>query len=200
MTIAAPPPDSLLELVNASALACAIHHRLRRKYGNKPAGKKFVIKKRKRRTVSQVHHELGDYMFRRSYRMDYQTFLRLYNTIRTDLFKCLDYNSTKRNAPNGRINPMVRLACALRIFAGGDAYDLITTYGISYHEVWSSVSHVISAVKSCNSLAIRFPTDHKEQEKIARGFRSISDANFSICVGAVDGILIWIRKPNDKQC
>jgi hypothetical protein len=50
-------------------------------------------------------------------------------------------------------------------------------------------------------LEIKFPEDHAEQHRIARGFKACSpQAKFSNCVGAIDGILIWIEKPRQTDC
>lgn len=44
-----------------------------------------------------------------------------------------------------------------------------------------------------------FP-DYQEQERIAKGFKKMSGANFDKAVEAIDGILIWIMKPTKAQC
>ena len=41
--------------------------------------------------------------------------------------------------PNGIIDSSIRLACALRYFAGGSTYDLAPLYGISHTEVFNSL-------------------------------------------------------------
>ena len=75
-------------------------------------------------------------------------------------FKCLAYElrqsvldisgqkneGRSRYVPNGRISPDVRLACAIRWFAGGSPYDIITTYGISHTDTFSSFWYVVEAV------------------------------------------------------
>jgi hypothetical protein len=45
-----------------------------------------------------------------------------------------------------------------------------------------------------------YPSDHCEQRAIAHGFRQVSEADFDCCAGAIDGILIWIHKPSEKEC
>jgi len=47
---------------------------------------------------------------------------------------------------------------------------------------------------------IDFPKEHEEQIKIAKEFEEISSAQFRNCVGAIDGMLIWINKPNEEEC
>ena len=39
----------------------------------------------------------------------------------------------------------------------------------------------------------------KKQDEIAREFQRVSTANISICAGAIDGILVWIKKPTLKE-
>lgn len=97
---------------------------------------------------------------------------------------------------NGIISTSVRLACALRYFAGGSAYDLMAKYGISHSSVLESVWYVVDAINSLEEFFIEYPSDHSIQQKIADDFRSASGVDFANCVGAVDGILIWIHKPS----
>ena len=88
--------------------------------------------KRTRRPVSSIYKELGKHYFRRAYRMGYGTFRKLFRKIAPKLKTVHADKETHNYVPsNGRIHSTVVLACALRLFAGGSAYDLATTYGIS---------------------------------------------------------------------
>ena len=49
-------------------------------------------------------------------------------------------------------------------------------------------------------LNIEFPVNHDKQEKLADGFRDLSDAEFNCSVGEIDGILIWIECPTKQEC
>ena len=111
-----------------------------------------------------------------------------------------DEFSSVHHVHNGRIMPELRLACAIRWFAGGSAYDIMTTFGISHSEVFTSAWIVVQAVNSLKEFDILYPTDHNEQHRIAAGFLEVSAANFGCCAGAIDGILIWIHKPSSKDC
>ena len=51
----------------------------------------------------------------------------------------------------------VRLACALRYFAGGSPYDIMVLYGISYSEVLKSVWITVEAVNNCPTFIISYP-------------------------------------------
>ena len=101
---------------------------------------------------------------------------------------------------NGRIKTSIRLSAALRYFAGGDPLDIAIVHGIARSEVFTSVWAVVNAVHQTKSLDISFPTDHQEQKEIAKGFLAKSAAGFDNCVGAIDGLLIWIQKPSPSQC
>ena len=156
--------------------------------------------KRQRKSVLDVYNELGRSLFRRAFRMSIETFFKLYDILKQDIENCVNHSSEGNKGPNGKIHSSVRLACALRIFAGSDPMDLITTFGIAKADVHKSLDIIIAAVLNCKKLGIKFPTDHDKQREIAAGFLSKSRAGFSNCVGALDGMLIWILKPTTKQC
>ena len=65
-----------------------------------------------------------------------------------------------RYVPNGRISPDVRLACAIRWFAGGSAYDIMTTYGIGHSDTINSCWYVLDAINRQPSFDIAYPADH----------------------------------------
>jgi hypothetical protein len=100
---------------------------------------------------------------------------------------------------NGPITTSVRLACAIRFFAGGSPYDIMGKYGISHTEMMESVWYVVEAVNTFAEFAIKYPESADEQEKIAKEYQQVSAANIDICAGAIDGILIWMAKPTSKQ-
>ena len=101
--------------------------------------------------------------------------------------------------PNGPITTSVRLACAIRFFAGGSPYDIMGKYMVSHTEMMESVWYVVEAVNSVQEFVIEYPDSAEKQDKIAREFESVSQAKIDICAGAIDGILIWISKPTSKQ-
>ena len=102
----------------------------------------------------------------------------------------------------GAVNPLtVCLVCALRFFAGGEAYDISVMFGISHSSTFESIDIVIDAVNQCGKMEIKFPCSHDEQRDIADGFRLKSPlADISCCVGTVDGIVIWTHKPTAEDC
>ena len=164
-------------------------------------------RRRVRKLVNDVFDELGPGYMRRAYRMDQQSFWKLFHTIKPYMLKSGSLEpkkgSTKKHkngAVNGIIGKSVRLAAALRFFAGGDPYDIMTTFGIGHTDVYNSVWMVVDAVNNCPALAISFPKDHGKQRQMAKQFQEKSDPGFECCVGAIDGVLIWIEKPNAGSC
>ena len=149
-----------------------------------------MTRPRKRRSVAQVFNELGRIMFRRAYRMHIETFHALYLKIKINLFQAISYNEERDFAPNGRVHPTVRLACALRVFAGGDPLDIGLSFGVSRTVVYDSTKFVVKAVNACKDMAIKFPEDHAKQLEIANRFKEKSKAAIGNCVGCTDGMLV----------
>ena len=166
---------------------------------------------RRRRTVREVYRMIGSAYFRRAYRMDYQSFLRLHEKLSTGIQAALRIilkyelkglageNSKPPPIPNGPISTKVRLAVALRYFSGGSPYDIMCVYGISHTAVMDSVWSVVEAVNLLPEFHIEYPKSYTEQKNIARGFEQASAVGFSNCAGAVDGVLIWILKPTKED-
>ena len=91
---------------------------------------------------------------------------------------------------NGPVSTSVRLACALRYFAGGSPYDIMVKYGISHASKYESIWTVVEAVNSCDEFSIEYPASETAQLKIAHEFDNVSEVKFNNCAGAIDGILI----------
>ena len=162
---------------------------------------------RERRSVTQVFRELGEGYFRRSFRMTYSSFRRLYRFLETELKTASGLKKYQAGpgyvdrSTNGPITLPVRLAGAIRFFAGGEAYDIGCMFGISHSSVFESIDIVIDAINSCVVMEIKFPSDHQEQQDIADGFRKKSPlAKVNCCAGAVDGLGIWTHKPKKEDC
>jgi hypothetical protein len=58
----------------------------------------------------------------------------------------------------------------------------------------------VNAVNKCSDLRFEFPEYWVTQQLVATRFEKKSHASFSICAGAIDGLLIWIDKPTADDC
>jgi hypothetical protein len=108
-------------------------------------------------------------------------------------------NHTPPPIHNGWIPAYVWLACALRYFAGGSPYDIMSIYGVSHTIILDSVRCVVEATNQVVEFYIEYPKSRFEQKKIAKGFEEKSYVGFSNCAGCVDGVLIWTHKPSEKD-
>lgn len=180
----------------AAAIACKLMGRRHEYQGRRKRGSPYFPRQRQRRSVQSIYEMLGPYYFKRAFRMSYHSFLRLASKLRPFM--------TPRNVAkahlNGPILSTVRLACALRYFAGGASYDIATSFGIGTSEVFESVWEVVDAINNFPGFVIEFPQSHEEQQRISIAFKNKSDAHFECCVGAVDGILIWLHRPSLACC
>ena len=179
-------------------------------------------RKRIRRTVNDIYICLGSTYFRRAYRMSYQAFCSLHELLEQGIIDSIkeaaaenrrkrrrSARQTRRGGrrnnpnppppPNGKISTSTRLACALRYFAGGSPYDIMSNYDVSHTEMIDSVWYVVDAVNKKESFHIKYPEEVEKQRNIAAGFKAVSQVDFDMVGGAIDGILIWILKPSIKE-
>ena len=101
---------------------------------------------------------------------------------------------------NGRITTEIRLACALRYFAGGSYLDITLSHGIGKTDLYQSIWAVVHATNASTPLQFSFPTTSAQCESIATEFSHRSKAGFRNCIGCIDGMLVWTEKPSKRQC
>ena len=184
-------------IVQLAIVAIAKRKRIRNR--SEGSRKGCMTRPRVRKSVIQVFNELGRNMFCRAFRMHIEAFFKLYVTIKLSLFKAIAHNESRNFALNGIVHPTVRLACCLRVFAGGDPVDIGLAFGVSRTVVFDSVNFVTQASNTCDDLAIVFPESHEEQRQIAAGFLAKSAAGIHNCTGATDGLLIWLLCVTEKE-
>lgn len=189
-------------LVITSVIVCAMPTVLggeKRKFSGTRSAR--PARKRTRRCLGSIFSELGPSYFRRAYRMEEASFWKLHGIpLPHMIVPRSGKKKHKDGAANGIIHSSTRLSAALRYFAGGSPYDIAIAHGISHSDVFVSVWRVVDAANKCPELKIDFPADHSIQRSIAAGFESKSNAGFSSCCGAIDGILVWTEKPTPKAC
>ena len=139
--------------------------------------------------------------------MDYTAFHQLHELLKNGISKyiwkdqiwhsnggkCFHYH-------NGEITMEIRLACALRFFAGGSCLDITISHGIGKTNVYRSVSMVVHATNSCKELEFHFPTTQEQCKQVPEGFAFRSKAGFNNCIRCIDGMLLWMEKPNANEC
>lgn len=155
-----------------------------------------MIRRRRRRSVHEVFQSMGRYCVRRACRMNEPSFWKLYKLLRPYMRKPVK----PQRAPNGSVKNEVRLAIALRYFAGGSPLDIFPLYGVGCAEVYKSVWMIVDAVNLCPDLDFSFPADHQKQIELADQFQTKSRAFIDCCVGAIDCMLVWILKPPSTHC
>ena len=113
---------------------------------------------------------LDDTYFRRSYRMDKQSFYRLHTILKPDLDKqFFPRNGGSRDPEKNKylINTKLRLSMAIRYFTGGSPLDIMLTHGVSFTSVFVSVWGIVDAVNASEKLKFKFP-DFEEQRSISK--------------------------------
>jgi hypothetical protein len=137
-----------------------------------------------RRSIESLYEEMGDQMFRRAYRMTYQTFIELHRLLEPEIErihkeykenrerrrkerrserKRIDKTRWKRFVHNGLTPTTTRLAIALRYFAGGSFYDLAPLFGVGLSDTICSIWLVVEAVHKTEEFNLVFPWDHDTQ-------------------------------------
>jgi hypothetical protein len=169
-------------------------------------GHRDKARSRVRRSVSSIFREHGPYYVRRAYRMTEPAFWDLHaklvphmTTIRSS-GRARRVKTHRNGGKNGLISTETRLSAAIRYFAGGRPEDIAISHGIAHSEVFYSCWKVVDAVNKCPDLAFSFPASHEQQQELALAFKAKSAAGIDCCVGAVDGMLLWIERPTNVDC
>ncbi|EJK44605.1 hypothetical protein THAOC_36845 [Thalassiosira oceanica] len=168
-------------------------------------GSNFLGRDRGAKTIKRERLDMEPYIekmeerpFRRKYRMSKEAFMTLFEIVKPHMPD--DGTLRKRGrTPNGNITKLHRLSMALRYCAGGDPVDIADIHGVKDDEVLNSLWDVVDAIHQSTELDIKFPENEADQRRVAAGFRRKSEINIDCCVGAIDGILIWIHKPSTRD-
>jgi DDE superfamily endonuclease len=162
---------------------------------------------RVRRSIQSIFREYGPYYIRRAYRMNEASFWQLHRLVKPHMSSIrLKKHDRKRQkthkngGKNGLISSEIRLSAAIRYFAGGRPDDIAISHGIAHSEVFYSCWKVVDAVNKCPELAFSFPASHALQKELALAFKAKSAAGIDCCVGATDGMLLWIERPGAADC
>ena len=134
--------------------------------------------------------------FRRRYRMDFDSFNVLLERLRPHLEHSGKAKLQELRGNSGVVvSAEVKLAIALRYFAGGDVLDLMLIYGVSKPHVYTCVYGAIDAINA--TLELKFPLhDIERLKELEAGFRAKSRRQvWAGQVGAIDGVHFRMRGP-----
>jgi DDE superfamily endonuclease len=173
-----------------------------------------LTERRRRHHWSELKQSLSDPMFRRMFRMKKEWFDDLCKEINDcvgdRVFKSENWLNDDNNnsaiatskasdAWGGIVSGEMKVACTLRMLAGGSYVDILMAYNISNCQVYTVFHEVIGWIGS----TFAFPlTNYLLSENIAalkvisEGFSKRSDGVFKGCIGALDGLAIRIKCPN----
>ena len=133
---------------------------------------------------------MKDKTFKRNYRLDRPTFMKMLSQISEDLSPSPGQLSDKAN-----IDPLIMLAATLRFLAGGSYLDIAFGYDIGHASVYDVFRKVLVAVDT-NLDNIQFPYDSEEGLRyLEETFLKISKGVFKGTVAAGDDIVFRTFKP-----
>jgi hypothetical protein len=151
--------------------------------------------RRCRKTIEGLLEEYGEKYFERAYRMSYTSFCELHALLHTSILE-----GAPRNHLGGlpRICTKIRLAAAIRFFAGGSVWDIMISHGMSRTETYESVWLIVDSVNNQLQMLV-YPASKEDQSTIARGFVARSECRFDNCAGCIDGMLLWVEQPSQAS-
>ena len=115
--------------------------------------------KRKRLDVDAHLRSMDPKLFRKKYRMSFESFYKLLDILEPHL-RSTGENRKRGSTPNGPITKSARLSMALRYFAGGDPADICDHHGVDEDEPLKSVWVVVDAIHKAPQMNIEFPQTH----------------------------------------
>ena len=130
---------------------------------------------------------IPDYLFRRIFRLDKETFAAVLLLIYPSLAK--DIEKATLNGSGGEISPEVMLLATLRFLAGGMKWDICLSLDISFGSFWGErgvIWPTLYALDDLEEFEIGIPlNDKQEMKKIAEEFAGMcsnSLEQFSDCI------------------
>ena len=71
-------------------------------------------------------------------------------------------------------------------------------FGVGLSTVMVNLYELVSAINK--AFTIKFPESHSDQLKIAKGFERRSSVGFDCVAGCIDGLIVWIEQPLQRDC
>ena len=190
-----------------------LHESWLKSYNNHLLAKKR--RKKKRILWSAVNERISDVQFRRMFRMSRDCFDTLCQHIiskigeknfKSELYidaflkgKDQMYEAHVKTA-GGYISGEVKLAIALRMLAGGDSYDLPVIFDVHFDHCTRILHEVLlnwiikTGIGDLNM--VKYLRHKEAMAKVSAGFSKRSNGVLQGAIGAIDGWLVRIVRPN----
>lgn len=136
---------------------------------------------------THVDLKMFENRFHIMYRMDYDSFIVLYNLLKPYIKR--DLSQSRNSEP---ISNLLIVALGLRYLSGEKIRSLESDFQISKSTCYEVREIFIEAVLTCPQLSINFPSSCQELSSIANGFAEKAfEPIFKGCIGAIDGFSPW---------
>ena len=140
----------------------------------------------------------GDDAFLRIYRMEYTSFTKLCDILRSDVEA--DAQMSWIRTSKSSITVEIMLHCLLRWLSGGSYQDIRISVGISSASLFTCIYKCINAILNANELSYKFPSTQTELDAAARNFEALSSHGaIKGCVACLDGYLLRIQVPSTRE-
>ena len=177
----------------------------------------IALRRRKKNRVrwDDVSSRMSKYQFRRMFRMSINCFEELCQTIICAIgekkFKSQHYidaflvdkssiYEANRLATGGYVSGEIKLAVTIRLLAGGDALDLAVIFDIYPTHILKIFEEVLSEWIIDPNLGqmdiLKYLCDKDAMARVSHGFSKRSNGVLKGVIGAIDGWLVKIRRPN----
>ena len=147
--------------------------------------------------VAALQKEGDGGSFRRMYRMDIDSFVKLSSMLKPHL--CVDERMSKICTSKGKITTDIVLHCLIRWLAGGSYLDIRLSAGISRASFYRCIHSAMDGLCSTDKITIdAFPPDESQLVRLAADFKDISGTGGILngCVGVEDGFLLPTGTPS----
>ena len=155
--------------------------------------------RRDRLYVKQKIQSLSPRDFKRNYRLDKKSFYDLLSKIRSDIQTSGRGNTSAINSSGDSIDPVIQLAIALRLLAGGSYLDISFGYNVGISTVYPIFWKVLKAIdRRVQNINFDFE-DEDKLKQMESFFTQLSKGAFPGTVLAGDGVVFRRTKPAAKE-
>ena len=132
--------------------------------------------------------------------MSERAFDKLLLMLYPNLMKSIILSSNITSGLGEVISPEMTMAIGLCLLAGASYIVLTSAYGISESSVFVARDLFVNAVNSCQALKVVFPDSEEDFNVLQNGFQAKSTHGLiQGCVGCIDGLLIEIKHPSERE-